>query len=178
MPPCPTRAVISSGPSFVPGESGIQVNQLSLTHPVADRSWIEAHPEVDGLPESVFPVTPYCSPAPVQLTESGLLVQWRAHRPLRGRYRQISVATRPAKDPRPAPHARRRVEAYSAAAFAAFLVFDQTVRQAFRRPSDVAATVLPGAGARRPGGHASWCSFPHEDLGPVTPESDQFPSGA
>ena len=45
------------------------------------------------------------------------------------RYRQISEAIRPAKDPRPTPHARRRVEAYSTATFAAFLVFDQTVRQ-------------------------------------------------
>src|ERR1035437_5325049 len=89
--------------------------------------------------------------------------RWR-RRPAEERYRQISEAIRPAKDPRPTPHARRRVEAYSAGAFAAFLVFDQTVRQAFRRPSDVAATVLPGAGARRPGGHASWCSFPHGDI--------------
>src|ERR1035437_7268411 len=54
--------------------------------------------------------------------------RWR-RRPAEERYRQISEAIRPAKDPRPTPHARRRVEAYSAAAFAAFLVFDQTVRQ-------------------------------------------------
>jgi hypothetical protein len=49
--------------------------------------------------------------------------------PIRQRYRTISEAIRPAKDPCPTLHARRRVEAYSAAAFAAFLVFDQTVRQ-------------------------------------------------
>src|ERR1039458_7280852 len=36
-----------------------------------------------------------------------------------------------------------------------------------RRPSDVTATVLPGCGVRRPEGHASWCSFPHQDFGPA-----------
>ena len=72
----------------------------------------------------------------------------------------------------PRTHARPHTPAgelgaYSALAFAAFLAFDQTVRQHLGDPSDVAATVRPKFQVRRKaaGGHASLCSLPDADFG-------------
>jgi hypothetical protein len=56
--------------------------------------------------------------------------------------------------------------AYSAAAFAAFLAFDQTVRQRLGDPSDVAATVRPNFQVRRKaaGGPCELVQFPRSGL--------------
>ena len=44
---------MSYGPSFVPGESDMWVNQLSLTHPVGDMFRVTAYPPTTS-PDSVF----------------------------------------------------------------------------------------------------------------------------
>jgi hypothetical protein len=58
------------------------------------------------------------------------------------------------------------VEACSAAVFAAFLAFDQTVRQHLSDPSDVAATVRPNFQVRRKaaGGPCELVQLPRSGL--------------
>ncbi len=72
-------------------------------------------------------------------------------RPPEERYRRISVAIRPGKN-RARPHTPAgELGAYSAAAFAGFLAFDQTVRQHLGAPSDDrrnGPAQLPGAAQR------------------------------